>query len=59
MLLRGGLPKLLLGLRLEDLTGLRLTDLNGDLLDKVLAGLRVNLLLGGEAVTLLLLLRLC
>lgn len=39
MLLREGLPELLLGLRREDLTGLRLTDFSGDLLDEVLAGL--------------------
>lgn len=58
MLRRGGLPKLLLRLR-RDLTGLRLIDLNGDLLDEVLAGLRVTLLLGGETVALRLLLRLC
>ena len=39
MLLREGLPELLLGLRREDLTGLRLTDFNGDLLDEFLTGL--------------------
>lgn len=59
MLLREGLPELLLKLGREDLTGLRLADLNDDLLDEVLGGLRVTLPLGGETVALLLLLRLC
>lgn len=56
-LFRDGLPELLLKLRREDLTGLRLGDLNGDLLDVILAGLRVTLRLGGETVGLLLRLR--
>lgn len=57
MLLREGLPELLLKLRRADLTGLRLADLNEDLLGEILGGLRETLLLGGETMGLLLRLR--